>query len=121
MATTEVDTDSDREEHGEAAGHGGDHPTEKQYILIALILGFVTAVEVGLYYTNLGVNLTNVMLGVLAIIKFVMVVGYFMHLKFDNPVVRRLFVAGLLLAIAVYVAYLLTMGVFIDPPHDATG
>jgi hypothetical protein len=49
------------------------------------------------------------------------VVGYFMHLKFDNPIVRRLFVMGIVLAVAVYVIYLLTMGVFIEPPSSRNG
>jgi hypothetical protein len=41
-----------------------------------------------------------------------------MHLKFDNRILRRLFVTGLVLAVAVYVAYLLTMGVFLQKPSD---
>ena len=36
------------------------------------------------------------------IAKFAIVVGYFMHLKYDNPLFKRVFVSGLVLAIAVY-------------------
>ena len=96
--------------------HAG-HPSDWQYVKIAILLAAVTGAEVGLYYTHLGVHITNAMLGVLAIFKFGMVVAYFMHLKFDNPVLRRLFIGGLTLAVCVYIAYLLTMGVFITPPH----
>jgi hypothetical protein len=35
-----------------------------------------------------------------------------MHLRFDKPVLRRLFVTGVVLAVLVYVAYLATLGVF---------
>jgi hypothetical protein len=37
-----------------------------------------------------------------AVVKFVMVGGYFMHLKFDSPIFRRFFVTGLLLAMVVF-------------------
>ncbi|HET9442044.1 MAG TPA: cytochrome C oxidase subunit IV family protein [Acidimicrobiales bacterium] len=108
-------------EHTEAAGHDehAGHPTEGQYWKIFFILFAVTAVEVVLYYYSIpGVHLNNAALGILAIAKFIVVVGYFMHLKFDNRLLRRLFVTGLMLAVAVYIAYLLTMGVFISPVSE---
>ena len=40
------------------------------------------------------------------IVKFVVVTGYFMHLKYDNPLFRRVFFFGLLLAVAVFIAAL---------------
>lgn len=101
------------------AGDHGGHPTEGTYWKIFWILFAVTAVEVLLYYKSIpGVNLNNAALGVLALAKFVIVVGYFMHLKFDSRILRRLFVTGLVLAVVVYIAYMLTMGVFIsdNPP-----
>ena len=89
------------------------HPTERQYAYVALVLAAATAIEVGLYYVkSLNDNVLVVSLGVLAVIKFVMVVLYFMHLKFDSPVFRRLFVAGMALAISVYVATLAAMHFF---------
>lgn len=112
-STTEV------EDHPEGVVHHGDHPTERQYWKIFALLFVITAGEVVLYYVPIpGVNFNNAALGLLAIAKFAMVVGYFMHLKFDNRILRRLFVSGLLLAIGVYIIYLLTMGVFIDPPAE---
>ncbi len=101
-----------RRPHAEGGEHGA-HPTEAFYIKIALILAVVTGVEVGLYYTDFGEALTNGMLLVLAVAKFVMVAAYFMHLKFDNRILRRLFATGLVLAVLCYVAYLMTLGVFI--------
>jgi cytochrome c oxidase subunit 4 len=95
-------------EHGEH-----EHPGEGLYIRIALILAVLTAVEVGLYYTDFGEKLTNGVLLVLAAGKFVLVVAYFMHLKFDSRLLRRLFASGFILAVLVYVAYLMTLGIFI--------
>jgi arylsulfatase A-like enzyme len=42
-------------------------------------------------------------------------------LKFDNKILRRLFVMGIVLAVAVYMAYLLSMGVFIEPAGERNG
>jgi cytochrome c oxidase subunit 4 len=100
-------------EDQEAQVEHGAHPTEALYIKVALILAVVTGVEVGLYYTKFSQTATNVALIVLAGMKFVMVAAYFMHLKFDNKLLRRLFVTGFVLAGSVYIVYLLTLGVFV--------
>lgn len=110
MSTSAVDHEPDASHE---PGEHGAHPTDAQYIRIALILGVVTAVEVGLYYTKFSRTITNVTLLVLAAIKFVMVAAYFMHLKFDSKLLRRLFITGFVLAASVYVAYLVTLGVFV--------
>ena len=121
---TETETVTATDTHPETTSHGTevvhhDHPSEGQYWKIFFILLAITSVEVLLYYVSIpGVNLNNAALGALAIAKFVIVVGYFMHLKFDNRILRRLFVSGLVLAGLVYIAYLLTMGVFIKPPNE---
>lgn len=123
MSTTLTDTDPHHApEGGHTAAHAG-HPTEGQYWKIFFALFAITAIEVCLYYFELPgpVHVNNAALGGLAILKFVMVVGYFMHLKFDNRIVRRLFVMGIVLAVLVYIAYLLTMGVFIEPPSGRNG
>ncbi|HVF75862.1 MAG TPA: cytochrome C oxidase subunit IV family protein [Acidimicrobiales bacterium] len=100
--------------HDTNAEHGhGAHPTEIFYIKIAAILALVTAVEVALYYWSFEEKLNNVVLIALAAIKFVMVAAYFMHLRFDSRILRRLFISGFVLAVSVYIAYLMTLGVFI--------
>ena len=97
-----------------AAAHGEHgHPGPAKYVAIAMILAFVTAVEVGLYYIDMPDLLLVAMLLGLAFIKFSMVVAYFMHLKFDSRLLRRLFVTGLALAIAVYTVALVTMDVLL--------
>ena len=113
---------STHETTGHVATQEHEHPGEAVYIRVALILGVLTAIEVALSYVKIGDSqvVTNSALLVLAAIKFTMVAAYFMHLKFDSKLLRRLFITGLLLAFAVYIAYLLTMGVFVDPPPRAT-
>ena len=45
-------------------------------------------------------------------LKFSIVVGFFMHLRFDSPVLRRLFVGGLCLAVTIYVIIFFMFGIF---------
>jgi cytochrome c oxidase subunit IV len=107
VTTTPVKPD---EQHGDLA-HA--HPTEKDYLKVAGVLGAITAVEVALYYVkDLNHNALIGMLAVLSIVKFAAVVLYFMHLKFDSQLFRRLFVTGLILAVFVYTAVLFAMGQF---------
>jgi cytochrome c oxidase subunit 4 len=80
---------------------GHAHPGDKQYVVIALILGLFTAIEVLTYFVDFGDAAIPTLL-VLMVVKFGMVVLYFMHLKFDSPVFLRLFVTGLTLAVFVY-------------------
>jgi cytochrome c oxidase subunit IV len=90
--------------------HAG-HPSPLKYVAVAMILAFVTAVEVALYYLNLPSKLLVALLMGLAFIKFSMVAAYFMHLKFDGRLLRRLFITGIVLAMAVYTVALLTLDV----------
>ena len=54
------------------------HPTPKQYVQIAIILGILTAIEVALYYTEEVVGVfTDPLLIILAISKFIVVVSTF--------------------------------------------
>ena len=49
------------------------------------------------------------------IAKFLIVTGYFMHLKYDNPLFKRVFVFGLVLAVVVYIIMLLRLRVLGRP------
>ncbi len=100
-------------EDEEAQVEHGAHPTEAKYIKVALVLAVLTAVEIALSYTGFPEAATNGALLILAAVKFIMVAAYFMHLKFDNKLLRRLFITGFVLAASVYVGYLLTLGVFL--------
>ena len=92
------------EVEAEALSH---HPEPRTYITVAVILAIVTAIEVALSYAGaLGDQLVVVLLIVSAIIKFALVALWFMHLRFDSPIFRRLFVTGLILALFVFGIYL---------------
>jgi len=102
MSTETVET-THQKEHG---------MSDAGYIRIALILAAITALEVTTYYVDFGPLFLPALLIMMAI-KFVMVVSYFMHLKFDNKVFSFLFYAGLVLAVGVYAAFLATFHFFI--------
>ena len=78
------------------------HPGPRKYVTIAVILAIVTAAEVAIYYIPAIEDFLIPMLLLFAVIKFVMVAGYFMHLKFDSPIFKRFFVTGIVLALAVF-------------------
>jgi cytochrome c oxidase subunit 4 len=109
-ATEEHQSAGHGESHDAHAGHGA---SDKQYVVIALILAALTAIEVSTYYIDFG-PLFMPTLFVLMIVKFVIVASYFMHLKFDNKLFTYLFYSGLLLAIAVYVGALATFKFFLQ-------
>jgi len=74
------------------------HPQATEYVIIAIVLSALTLIEVGVYYTEpLHVYLTAVLL-VLSAVKFVLVVAFYMHLKFDNRLFAALFSLGLIIA-----------------------
>ena len=92
------------------------HPTEKFYIKVAAWLALITAVEIAVSYESLADWLAIPILLVLAVIKFAAVVAHFMHLKYDAKMLRKPFVGGLLLAIAVYTAVLLAFTLHSNTP-----
>ena len=95
-------------------GTGHAHPGDAQYMLVALFLAVLTAIEVGLYYVDMSNNVLIPILVVLMVVKFGTVVAWFMHLRFDSRLFRRLFVGGLVLAILVYLAFLTAMQLWGD-------
>jgi len=99
------------EEHPIDESHNSGHMSDLAYVKIALILAFITALEVTITYIDIGPIFLAVLL-VLMAIKFFTVVAYFMHLKFDNRVFTWLFYTGLGLAIFVYCTALATFHFF---------
>ena len=92
------------------------HPTEWTYVKVGIFLAVVTALEVFTYFESVldwGDFLVPALIGMM-IIKFLAVAGYFMHLRFDSPLFTRVFFAGLILAIAVYIITLATFQFFYD-------
>ena len=96
------------------APHVRAHPEPRQYVLIAVVLVVITGFEVATSYLegNVNSNLIIVALGVMAAVKFFLVVAWFMHLRTDSKVLRRLFLLGLITAPIVYTIVLLVLHVF---------
>lgn len=91
--------------------HEHPHPTARRYIEIAVILAAITLVEVAIFYFPelVGEWFRPVLLPaflILSAIKFVLVVGFYMHLKFDDPFFLRLFGFALLIGMTVVTAFL---------------
>jgi cytochrome c oxidase subunit IV len=101
MSSTEV------EAHREQA-ELRDHPTPRKYVWIAIILAIVTALEVAIYYVPALEGVLVPSLIAFALIKFIMVALYFMHLKFDSRLFRRFFVTGIVLALVIFTVVLVT-------------
>jgi cytochrome c oxidase subunit IV len=90
------------------------HPTPGQYWKIAGFLALVTAVEVAMFYIDrqLGLGFLNAaILIILSAVKFLVVVGWFMHVRFEKPIISRFFGAGFALAIILYLVVLAALGV----------
>jgi cytochrome c oxidase subunit 4 len=99
------------EPHHQAHEH--EHPSDAKYLVVAVILAVITAVEVSTYFfEDLSTAALLILLMPMMIAKFVIVCGWFMHLRYDNPQFRRVFVFGLVLAVAVYMAALTSMQLF---------
>jgi cytochrome c oxidase subunit IV len=91
--------------------HGKPHPTPQQYVMVAVILVVVTGVEIATSYLegHANPNLIIAALGVMAALKFFLVVAWFMHLRTDSKVLRRFFLIGLASAPALYLVVLLML------------
>ena len=92
--------------HGTDA-HTTEHPRDGLYVRVAAILAALTALEVATYFLDFGPLFLPVLLTLMTI-KFLTVVAYFMHLKFDAPILRKAFYAGVITALVVYLIALST-------------
>ncbi len=91
-----------------------EHPTPGQYWKIAALLAVLTAIEVSMFYIDhaLGLGIFNaVILISLSAVKFLVVVGWFMHVRYERPLISRFFTAGFVLACALYLVVLSALGV----------
>jgi cytochrome c oxidase subunit IV len=101
--------------HADHEAHQHTHPSDRSYIMVAVILAAITALEVGTYFLeDASTTLLVVTLFPMMIAKFAIVCGWFMHLRFDNPIFKRVFVFGLVLAVTVYLIALSAMNFWSD-------
>ena len=105
------------------AYHEPAHPTQLTYLKVAAALVVLTVVEVGVFYVDflepafLSIFLT------LSVLKFALVVLFYMHLKFDSRLFSGVFIGGLVLAIAVAVvlmALFQVLSAVANPNADGT-
>jgi len=109
------------DQHAAAAathGGGGGHATVKTYINVAIVLAIITAVEVAsLYIPGIPSSVLVISLLAMSAVKFFLVVGFFMHLRYDHPIMRALFVGPLLIAIVIILAVMALFGAFVLLPR----
>ncbi len=98
-----------------------EHPEPRQYVFIAVVLAVVTALEVGIYYIEALRAVIVPFLAVFAIIKFYLVATWFMHLRFDSRLFRRLFITGIVVAFAVFTVVLVIFFFSLGGPAPNVG
>ena len=86
-------------EHAHTAEHS--HPGPMQYIIIGAILAVITLIEFGIFYLSIDPALMTWIILVLSSSKFLLVVGYFMHLKFDDARFSALFFAPFFIMVSI--------------------
>jgi cytochrome c oxidase subunit 4 len=95
-------------------------PSDRTYVIVALVLGVITAVETFTYFRSIvdfGVVLMPMLLLCMGV-KFYLIAAYFMHLRYDRKILRRIFLTGIFLAIGVYMIALTAFKLFADGvPH----
>ena len=82
------------------------------------MLAIITALEVAtLYVPGIPGPVLVISLLVMSAVKFFLVVGFFMHLKYDHPVMRALFVGPLIIALAIILAVMALFSAFVLLPR----
>jgi len=92
-------------------GELSHHPSPFQYVIIAMILVVITALEVATSYLDGDIpkGLIIFLLLSMGLIKFVTVASWYMHLKTDKPVFRRFFILAACGAVILYTIVLTTL------------
>ena len=105
---------SDHTKTAEPGAHGEkhEHPTWSTYKYVALILFVITIIEVWVYYIPafVATKLFVPTLLIMSAVKFFIVVGYYMHLKYDHKLFRALFTGPLMIAAVTMIVLLFLFG-----------
>jgi len=108
-----IETVEPAEPHNPEVHHDFPEHSNRHYLVVALALAIITGFEVALTYMDIGALFLPLLL-TLMMIKFVMVVMEFMHLRHDAAVFKALFWSGFLLATFVYIVFLATFEFFLQ-------
>jgi len=88
--------------HAPATAHGGDHHAEDNkfqiYVKIAMLLAVITGIEIVIIFFPWAKWLIVTSLVVLSVVKFLYVIFYFMHLRWDKAFCTILFFIGMIMA-----------------------
>jgi cytochrome c oxidase subunit 4 len=90
-----------------------EHASVATYVKVALVLTGVTALEVGVIYVRRLAPIIVPLLLTMSIAKFVLVVMFFMHLRYDARPLTALFVGPLVIATLLAVALMTLSGAFL--------
>jgi cytochrome c oxidase subunit 4 len=96
-ATTHAASPHGHDGHGQ---HDHSHDVSKFqiYVQIAMLLAVITGIEIVAVYLPFAKWIVVTALVVLSFVKFMFVIFYFMHLRWDKPFCTILFFIGLILA-----------------------
>jgi cytochrome c oxidase subunit 4 len=100
--------------------YGGKVATPFFYTIIGVWLAVLTLLEVYFFTIDefFGAFFVTVML-LLAVLKFIIVVAFFMHLRFDKSLLTLVFTSGFIIAILVFVIMLAVQGQLSPAPMVA--
>jgi cytochrome c oxidase subunit 4 len=87
------------------------HPDPWQYVVVAVVLAVITAVEIAVSYMEGDIpdGLIVVLLLSMMVVKVFLVASWFMHLRTDKKVFQRFFILGACGAIAIFSIVLATL------------
>jgi cytochrome c oxidase subunit 4 len=109
-------THHDAEEPSEATRPGEVHaharPTWSTYKWVALVLIVITVIEVWVYYIPefVASRLFVPSLLIMSAAKFIIVVMFYMHLRYDHKLFRALFTGPLIIAVLTIISLLFLFG-----------
>jgi cytochrome c oxidase subunit IV len=95
------------------------HPGPRQYYIIAAILTVVTIAEVAIFYIEALAPALVPLLVVLTAAKFVLVVQFYMHLKFDSRIFSGVFLGPLALVVLLIISLIVIFKVL--PEYKVLG
>jgi cytochrome c oxidase subunit 4 len=90
----------------------GDHPTARTYWIVGIILTVITVAEVWAYYIPalVATKWYVPLLLTLSATKFVIVVMFYMHLKYDHKLFRALFTGPFVIAALTMIGLMFLFG-----------
>ena len=89
---------------------GNGHASPLYYWMIGVALAVVTLLEVWLFGVPIMRGWFITFMVGLSLVKFALVIFFFMHLRFDNPQYRFVFAFCMFIGVAVYIALLFLTG-----------